>query len=101
VDYHPLLKSADNEPDGSLDREVEEGGCMAGQRGDHRPHAIGVFHAIKTRDHQARLRDGHPYYVLNDQGEDHRGDHLFEVCFGDGTWMLAGEADLQPFEQLP
>jgi hypothetical protein len=70
---------------------------MANSRASRRPRAIGIFHAVKTKDHQARLRDGEPYYMINAMGHDPHDDRLFEVCFGDGTWMLAVEADLHPF----
>lgn len=35
-----------------------------------RPRPIGVFHAVQTKDHQARLRDGEPYYAINAEGRD-------------------------------
>jgi hypothetical protein len=61
-----------------------------------RPTPLGVFHATKTKDGQALERDGHPYYDLNSKGFDPRGQRLYEICFGDGTWMLAVESDLDP-----
>jgi hypothetical protein len=74
---------------------------MASQSASSRPNPLGVFHAVKTTDYQARLRDEHLYYLVNALGREPHGDRLFEVCFGDGTWMLAVEADLEPFEDLP
>lgn len=58
---------------------------------------IGVFRAVKTREPE---RDGSPYYLINALGFDPIGDRLFEVCFGDGEWMLAVGQDLKPVEGL-
>jgi len=83
------------------DRGFEGGQSMACVHGGGRPKAIGVFHPVKTRDYQAELRDGHPYYMVNALDSDPYGGQLFEICFGDGAWMLAVEADLQPSGPLP
>lgn len=39
-----------------------------------RPEPIGTFHAVKTRDHSAYERDGHPYYMVNAMGLDPAGE---------------------------
>lgn len=67
-----------------------------------RARRLGVCHAKATRGHQACLREGHPYYAINLVDADAQGQ-LFEVCFGDETWMLAREVDLEPThpESLP
>ena len=56
--------------------------------------AIGTFHAIATRDHGARQRDGHTFVALNRLGDD-----LVEIQFTDGQWILAVDADLGPVEE--
>lgn len=55
---------------------------------------LGWFHAVKTLDAVARTRDGWPYFEANPRGTNQSGEGLFEIRFGDGVWMLAGEGDL-------
>lgn len=56
--------------------------------------AIGVFHAVSTRDGEAQARDGQSFFVLNplaSQGI----EAIVEIQFADGFWMLATPADLE------
>lgn len=56
--------------------------------------ALGVFHAVSTRDGEAQARDGQAFYALNSL--DSQGDEeIVEIQFGDGLWMLATPADLE------
>lgn len=52
----------------------------------------GWFHAVSTRDGEAQMRAGQPFYAVNEL-EAQRGQ-VFEIRFGDGTWMLAQPEDL-------
>ena len=52
----------------------------------------GWFNAVKTRDAEARVRDGHPFYLANEL--DSGAGQVFEVQFADGHWMLATLDDL-------
>lgn len=56
--------------------------------------ALGIFHAIETRDAVARTRDGWPYFAAHSRGLTPDGQPLFEIQFADGQWMLAVLADL-------
>ena len=56
--------------------------------------ALGVFHAVSTRDGEAQARDGEAFYALNRLGS--QGDEaMVEIQFSDGTWMLATPTDLE------
>jgi hypothetical protein len=58
---------------------------------------LGCFRARVTRDGEAMMRDGQPYFAMNRLGEDDpaEGDRdLFEIQFADGRWMLVREDDL-------
>lgn len=55
---------------------------------------LGVFHAVSTRDGEARARDGESFFVLNPlaiQGD----EAIVEIQFADGFWMLATPTDLE------
>lgn len=54
----------------------------------------GTFHAVSTRDGEARARDGQEFYEINPMGQDPRGAKLFEIRFGDGLWMLVTSDDI-------
>jgi tRNA G46 methylase TrmB len=58
---------------------------------------IGIFRAVKTRDAVAQTRDGWPYFQTNFQGMSPSGVPVYEICFGDGQWMLAVAQDLIPY----
>jgi hypothetical protein len=58
--------------------------------------AVGIFRAVVTRDATGRERDGQPYVEARRIGTAAHGGLLYEVCFGDGTWMLAAGEDLAP-----
>lgn len=48
---------------------------------------LGCFRARVTRDGEAMMRDGQPYFAMNRLGEDNpvEGDRdLFEIQFADG-----------------
>ena len=56
--------------------------------------AIGVFHAVSTRDGEAQARDGQSFFVLHPlaiQGD----EAIVEIQFADGGWMLATPTDLE------
>lgn len=56
--------------------------------------ALGVFHAVSTRDGEAEVRDGQSFFVLNPlaiQGD----EAIVEIQFADGFWMLATPTDLE------
>lgn len=58
---------------------------------------LGCFRACVSRDGEAMMRDGQPYFAMNRLGEDNpvEGDRdLFEIQFADGRWMLVREDDL-------
>ena len=55
--------------------------------------ALGVFHAVSTRDGEARARDGQAFYALNPL-DSQADEAIMEVQFGDGFWMLAHPIDL-------
>lgn len=58
---------------------------------------IGVFRARVTRDGEALVRDGHPYFSMNRLVERNRPEGervLFEINFADGMWILVREDDL-------
>jgi len=56
--------------------------------------ALGVFHAVSTRDGEALARDGRAFYAINPL--DSLGDEdIAEIQFGDGLWMLATTNDLE------
>lgn len=58
---------------------------------------IGYFRARVTRDGEAMVRDGQPYFAMNRLAEENpvHGDRdLFEIQFADGLWMLVREDDL-------
>ena len=56
--------------------------------------ALGVFHAVSTRDGEAQARDGQAFYALNRLGSQADGA-IVEIQFSDGTWMLATPTDLE------
>lgn len=58
---------------------------------------IGIFRTVKTRDAVAQTRDGWPYVQANFQGMSASGEPVYEICFGDGQWMLAVAQDLIPY----
>jgi hypothetical protein len=58
--------------------------------------ALGVFHAVSTRDGEALARDGQAFYAANPKGIDSRGIDVYELQFADGFWMLATANDLEP-----
>ena len=53
---------------------------------------LGWFHAVKTRDGQARERDGAPIFLANEL--EAADVSVFEVQFADGLWMLAAPDDI-------
>lgn len=56
--------------------------------------ALGVFHAVSTRDGEAQARDGQFFFVLNPLAT--QGDEaIVEIQFADGFWMLATPPDLE------
>jgi len=55
---------------------------------------LGVFHAVSTRDGEARARDGEDFYALNPLGSQ-SGEAAVEIQFEDGFWMLAVPDDLE------
>lgn len=66
---------------------------------------LGIFRAVSTRDAEALSRDGQPYFDMHRLDESlpdedrtrilmARGGELYEVQFGDGTWMLVRAEDL-------
>jgi hypothetical protein len=56
--------------------------------------ALGVFHAVSTRDGEAQARDGQSFFVLNPLAA--QGDEaIVEIQFADGFWMLATPTDLE------
>jgi len=56
--------------------------------------AIGVFHAVSTRDSEGQARDGQAFYAIKTL--DARGaEAIAEILFGDGYWMLAAQNDLE------
>lgn len=56
--------------------------------------ALGVFHAVSTRDGEAQARDGQAFYALNRLGSQ-ADEAIVEIQFSDGTWMLATPTDLE------
>ena len=56
--------------------------------------ALGVFHAVSTRDGEAQARDGQAFYALN-RLDSQADEAIVEIQFGDGTWMLATPTDLE------
>ncbi len=56
--------------------------------------ALGVFHAVSTRDGEAQARDGQAFYSLNPL-DSHGDEDIAEIQFGDGLWMLATTTDLE------
>ncbi|MFC7501527.1 hypothetical protein ACOACQ_03335 [Nocardioides sp. CPCC 206347] len=58
---------------------------------------IGIFRSRVTRDGEALMRDGQPYFQMSRMPEASRPDgdrDLFEIQFADGIWMLVREDDL-------
>jgi hypothetical protein len=58
---------------------------------------IGTFHAHSTRDAEALIRDGWPYFAITRLEETSKPPaerDLFEIQFEDGLWMLARLDDL-------
>lgn len=58
---------------------------------------IGNFRARVTRDGEAKVRDGQPYYAMNRLAEAQRPDgarDFFEIQFADGLWILVRENDI-------
>lgn len=55
---------------------------------------LGVFRAISATDCRARVWGGQPYYLINALGREPADGELVEICFEDGTWMLAAAPDL-------
>jgi len=55
--------------------------------------ALGVFHAVSTRDGEAQARDGQAFFGVNPV-ESRGAEAIVEIQFGDGLWMLATERDL-------
>lgn len=74
------------------------GGVMHTELMDGIGTPVGIFHANVTRDAEGQRRSGQPFYQLNEltETEPAQRGRLFEVMFGDGIWMLAGEQGLQP-----
>jgi hypothetical protein len=56
--------------------------------------ALGVFHAVSTRDGEAQARAGQAFYALNPLASQTE-EAIVEIQFGDGFWMLATPADLE------
>lgn len=56
--------------------------------------AIGTFHAVRTRDANARERDGQPYVEARRLDTAAHGGLLYEIRFRDGEWTLAAGEDL-------
>jgi hypothetical protein len=56
--------------------------------------ALGVFHAVSTRDGEAQARDGQAFYTLEPL-ESRGAEAMVEIQFGDGVWMLATPPDLE------
>lgn len=57
--------------------------------------ALGVFHAVSTRDGEALARDGQAFFAANQKGVDGQDVDVYEVQFADGFWMLATANDLE------
>jgi hypothetical protein len=55
--------------------------------------AVGVFHAVSTRDGEAQAREGQAFYAIN-RLDSQAHEAIVEILFGDGVWMLAIPADL-------
>ncbi|KAB7742944.1 hypothetical protein GA707_14905 [Nostocoides sp. F2B08] len=65
---------------------------------------MGCFQARVTRDGEAMVRDGQPYFAVNRLMEENpvdRDRYLYEIQFADGTWMLAREDDLAAGVRTP
>ena len=56
--------------------------------------AQGVFRANSTRDGEAHVRDGEPFYALN-RLDNQADQDIVEIQFSDGFWMLATPDDLE------
>ena len=56
--------------------------------------ALGVFHAVSTRDGEAQARDGQAFYALN-RLDSQADEAIVEIQFSDGTWMLATPTDME------
>ena len=60
--------------------------------------ALGVFHAVSTRDGEAEARDGQAFYALNPL-DSQMNEPVVEIRFGDGIWMLSTPTDLETIER--
>ena len=56
--------------------------------------ALGIFHAVSTRDGEAQARDGQAFYALNPI-DSQTDEVIVEIQFSDGFWMLATPKDLK------
>jgi hypothetical protein len=56
--------------------------------------ALGIFHAVSSRDAEALARDGQTFYALN-LLESRGAETIAEIQFGDGVRMLAASDDLE------
>jgi len=106
---HPYSHHPDDTLDEAYTRWLDMNGFPAMQRllGDKRSEdvvvlrsvpnrkALGVFHAVSTRDGEALAREGKAFYALNPL-ESQGDDTIAEILFGDGLWMLATMGDLVP-----
>lgn len=54
-----------------------------------RQQPIGIFRAVGCRDAASLVRDGQPYFELNELATAD-GRPLVEIKFADGLWLLAG-----------
>jgi hypothetical protein len=56
--------------------------------------ALGVFHAVSTRDGEAQAHDGEAFYALNEL-DSQINEPIVEIQFNDGFWLLATLTDLE------
>jgi len=54
----------------------------------------GTFHARRTRDGEARRRDGQTFVLINELSSS-GPEQTFEIMFEDGVWMIAASDDLE------
>lgn len=56
---------------------------------------LGIYRARTLRDGESMRRDGQPYVLMNRLPSTSDAPSI-EVMFGDGEWLLATPADLDP-----
>jgi hypothetical protein len=80
----------------AMRRLLADQGCDGGAALRSMPtgKALGVFHAVSTRDGEAQARDGQCFFALNTL-DSQADEAIAEIQFGDGLWMLASEKDLE------